>query len=98
MAVSNLDVAGALEERADALALEGANAYRVRAYRKAARSVEGLEEPVARLEAAGKDLRGIPGLGPGLALTVKAIVEGAPPPVRSAKAAAASAPAAGAGL
>src|ERR1041384_6072486 len=51
MAVSNLDVARALEERADALALEGANAYRVRAYRKAARSIEGLEEPVARLVA-----------------------------------------------
>ncbi|MEA3136270.1 MAG: polymerase [Thermoplasmata archaeon] len=73
--VTNEQVARILYERADALALEGANEFRVRAYRKAARSIEGLGKSVATLVAMGKDLTEIPGVGEGLAETVKAIVK-----------------------
>lgn len=75
MPVTNEQVARILYERADALALEGANEFRVRAYRKAARSIEGLGKSVATLVAMGQDLTQIPGVGEGLAETVKAIVK-----------------------
>ncbi len=63
----NADVAKILEELADLLELEGANAFRVRAYRNAARTVEALADDVAgivardpaalqQLEGIGKDL------------------------------------------
>lgn len=80
MPVTNEEVARILYDRADALALEGANEFRVRAYRKAARSIEGLGKSVATLVAMGKDLTQIEGIGEGLADTVTTIVkEGALP-------------------
>jgi DNA polymerase (family 10) len=78
--VTNEQVARILNERADALSLEGANEFRVRAYRKAARSIEGLGKSIAAAVAMGQDLTQIPGIGEGLAEAVRAIVkEGALP-------------------
>jgi DNA polymerase (family 10) len=82
--VTNEQVARILYERADALSLEGANEFRVRAYRKAARSIEGLGKSIATLVAVGHDLTQIPGVGEGLAETVKAIVrDGSLPPSKA---------------
>lgn len=78
--VTNEQVARILYERADALTLEGANEFRVRAYRKAARSIEGLGKSIAAAVAMGQDLTQIPGVGEGLAEAIRAIVkEGALP-------------------
>ena len=85
MPVTNEQVARILDEKADALALEGANPYRVRAYRKAARSIEGLGKSIATLVAVGHDLRQIPGVGEGLAEAVKAIVKDGSLPASSSK-------------
>ncbi|HUR24732.1 MAG TPA: helix-hairpin-helix domain-containing protein [Candidatus Thermoplasmatota archaeon] len=85
MPVTNEQVARILYERADALTLEGANQFRVRAYRKAARSIEGLGKSVATLVAIGHDLTQIPGVGEGLAEAVKAIVKDGVIPVSKAK-------------
>ncbi|MEN9817516.1 MAG: Helix-hairpin-helix domain, partial [Gemmatimonadota bacterium] len=53
MAVANVEVARLLEEMADLLALADANPFRVRAYRRAARMLSTLGQPVAALLAAG---------------------------------------------
>jgi DNA polymerase (family 10) len=83
--VTNEQVARILDEKADALALEGANPYRVRAYRKAARSIEGLGKSIATLVAVGHDLTQIPGVGEGLAEAVRAIVKDGSLPAASSK-------------
>jgi DNA polymerase (family 10) len=63
----NADVAAVLDEVADLLELEGANPFRVRAYRNAARVVRGLGREVAAMVAAGEDLTALPGIGDDLA-------------------------------
>jgi len=65
--MNNVDIAAIFDEMADILEFQGANAFRVRAYRNAARTVRDLPEPVAAivndesrnvvdLEGIGKDL------------------------------------------
>lgn len=68
-ALANAEVAAALSELADALELEGANPFRVRAYRTGARAVEGLTQPLAELAAEGgtSALEAVPGIGERLA-------------------------------
>jgi DNA polymerase (family 10) len=56
-----------LREIADLLELEGANAFRVRAYRNAARSVEELAEPIEALLQGERTLTDLPGIGEDLA-------------------------------
>ena len=55
-ALANADVARVLATLATMLELDGANVFRVRAYREAARVVESLPEPVAKLAAAAGGL------------------------------------------
>lgn len=74
MPVTNEEVARLLEAHAEALGLERANPYRVRAYQRAARSIAAHPRPVAQMVAAGEDLRAIPGVGEGLAKTVAELV------------------------
>lgn len=47
--IENIDIAKVFEEVADLLEIQGANQFRVRAYRTAARSVETLGVPCASL-------------------------------------------------
>lgn len=64
----NADVARFFDEYADLLEIEGANPFRVRAYRNASRTVEGLAEPVAQLAAQGASaLTELEGIGDDLA-------------------------------
>lgn len=63
MAVHNADIARAFGEIADLLELEDENPFRVRAYRNAARVIEGLGLDVAAALAAGKTLPRLPGIG-----------------------------------
>ena len=60
--VHNADVAAAFEEMADLLEIEGANPFRVRAYRFAARTLRDLPAEVAEMVAKGEDLTSLPGL------------------------------------
>jgi DNA polymerase (family 10) len=66
-AMSNLDIASAFEEIADMLEIEGANPFRIRAYRNAARTLIGLKEEVGALVGGGTDLSDLPGIGNDLA-------------------------------
>jgi DNA polymerase (family X) len=84
MAVTNEQVARVLEAHADALGLDRANPYRVRAYQKAARAIAAHKKSVAQMVAGGEDLRAIPGVGEGLAKMVAEIVATGKLPVAAA--------------
>ncbi|MCX6992166.1 MAG: DNA polymerase/3'-5' exonuclease PolX [Kiritimatiellaeota bacterium] len=75
MPVHNVEIAQALNKLADLLEIEGANAFRVRAYRNAAHLVESLPRSVADMVAAHEDLSELPGIGEALARKLKEIVE-----------------------
>jgi len=75
MPVHNAEIAGALYRLAELLEIEGANPFRVRAYRNAARTIESLPESVAVMLARGADLSELPGIGEDLAAKIKEFVE-----------------------
>ena len=72
--VHNADVAAAFEEMADLLEIEGANPFRVRAYRFAARTLRDLPAEVGEMVAKGDDLTSLPGIGDDLAGKIKEIL------------------------
>ncbi len=74
MAVENEDIAQIFDQYADLLEIEGGNAFRVRAYRNAARIIQGLPHSVTDMLAEGEDLDELPGIGKDLAAKMKAIV------------------------
>ena len=74
MPVTNAEVADVFREIADLLAIEGANQFRVRAYRDAAGTVARLSEPVADMVAAGDDLSELHGIGDDLADKIATLV------------------------
>ena len=61
--MENLDVARTLAEVADLLEIQGANPFRVRAYRGAVRTVQGLTRPLTRMGEEGEDLTALQGVG-----------------------------------
>jgi DNA polymerase (family 10) len=67
MAVHNSEIAEMFEEVADLLEIEGANEFRIRAYRNASRVVAGLSKSAADLVADEKALTELPGIGKDLA-------------------------------
>ena len=75
MPVHNADLAAVFEEIGDRLEIEGANPFRIRAYRNAARQLQAMGVPVADIVAKGEDLSELPGIGEDLAAKIKEIVE-----------------------
>lgn len=73
--MQNPDAAKLLDEVADLLEIQGANGFRVRAYRTAARTVRDLPQPVADLVHQGSDLTELPGIGADLAEKIATIVK-----------------------
>lgn len=66
--MNNAEIAAAFDEIADILEFQGANPFRVRAYRNAARTIGDLPEPVAAVaEDAERKLTDIEGIGEDLA-------------------------------
>ena len=74
MAVHNASIAETLRHVADLLEIEGANPFRVRAYRRAALTIEDLPQSAAKMVAEGKTLVGLPGIGKDLAGKIAEIV------------------------
>lgn len=74
MAIANADVAAVFDEIAELLEVQGGNAFRIRAYRNAARTVGDLPRSVADMVAAGEDLDALPGIGRDLAGKIAEIV------------------------
>jgi DNA polymerase (family 10) len=75
MPVQNAEIADMFEQTADLLEIKGDNPFRVRAYRRAARTVEGLPQSVRGMLAAEADLSQLPGIGKDLAGKIAAICE-----------------------
>ncbi len=65
--LDNAGIAQSFEDIADLLEIKGENPFRIRAYRNAARTVQGLPDEAAALLARGKDLSEFPGIGEDLA-------------------------------
>ena len=75
MPVQNAEIAAMFDQAAELLEIQGENQFRVRAYRHAARVIEGLPKGVGSLLAAGRDLSELPGIGKDLAGKIAGIVK-----------------------
>lgn len=74
MPVQNAEIAAMFDQTADLLEFKGENQFRVRAYRRAARTIEGLPQSVRGMLAAEQDLSDLPGIGKDLAGKIADIV------------------------
>ncbi len=74
--MQNVEIARRLEEVADLLEVQGANPFRVQAYRRAAQNVSRLPKPVADIWLEGGDdaLRSVAGIGERLCAAVRNLV------------------------
>jgi len=75
MPVHNADIAAIFEGIASLLEIEGANVFRVRAYRNAARTLQELGKDLRAMVQSGEDLTALPGIGEDLAGKIREIVE-----------------------
>ncbi|HEU0219232.1 MAG TPA: DNA polymerase/3'-5' exonuclease PolX [Gallionella sp.] len=74
MSVHNADITTIFEEIADLLEIEGANPFRIRAYRNAARILGDLPQEARVLVERGDDLTRLPGIGTDLAAKIEEII------------------------
>lgn len=70
----NFEIAQAFYELADLLALKEENFFKIRAYRQAARTIAGLEQPVEEMYRR-KTLYGVPGIGKNIIAKIGELVE-----------------------
>lgn len=73
--MENLDIARTLTLLADLLEIQGANPFRVRAYRNAVNTVNGLSKPLATMVEEGEDLTELPGIGKNVAAHVVELLD-----------------------
>jgi DNA polymerase (family 10) len=73
--IHNSEIVEILNRTAELLDIEGANPFRVRAYRHAARTVGGLPRSVTAMLAEGGDLSHLPGIGKDLAHKIEVVVD-----------------------
>ncbi len=66
--MNNTEIAASFDQLADLLEIDGANAFRVRAYRNAARTIEGIADSLNGSDK--KTLQEIPGIGEDLAAKI----------------------------
>jgi DNA uptake protein ComE-like DNA-binding protein len=74
---SNVEIAGVLNEISDLLEKQGADSFRIRAYREGAQSIRQAEQSIADLVRQDKmeQLRKLPGIGKGLAGVIQEYVQ-----------------------
>jgi len=75
MTVHNREIAERFDRLATLLEIEGSNPFRIRAYRNAARVIEGQGAQMSALLAEGKDLSELPGIGDDLAEKIATLVD-----------------------
>lgn len=74
--MQNSEIARQFEELADLLEIQGANPFRLRAYRNAARTISGLPDSIQDIvESDPRELQDLPGIGKDLAEKIVVIVE-----------------------
>lgn len=72
--LTNAEVARRLSELAQMLHAQHENPFKVRAYRRAAQTVEGMDESISDLVRAGDDVTRFEGIGKGIAAALREIV------------------------
>ena len=72
--MENIEIAAALDEVGDLLEIQGANPFRVRAYRNAVRTVRGLTRSLASMVGAEEDLTELPGIGKDLSAAIVELI------------------------
>ena len=72
--MENRDIAALFDKMADLLEFQGANPFRVRAYRKGSQRLQDLPDSVARLVENGDDLTKLDGIGKDLAEKIHTLV------------------------
>ena len=75
MPAHNAEIAAMLDRLADLLEIEGENPFKVRAYRNAALTVQGLSRSIADMVKAGETLTELPGIGDAIAKKLTEIVQ-----------------------
>lgn len=70
MRLSNADFAAIFEEVADLLEIDGANSFRVRAYRNAAETISEMGRNLSDMASGGENLTSLPGIGKDLAAAI----------------------------
>jgi DNA polymerase (family 10) len=73
--VENLDVARELTLLADLLEIQGANPFRIRAYRNAVNTIAGIGRSLPEMVAAGEDLTQFPGIGDSVAAHIVELLQ-----------------------
>ncbi len=73
--MENLDIARTLDDLADLLEIQGANPFRIRAYRNAVRTIEGHGRSLQAMVEAEEDLTELPGIGKDLAAHIARLVQ-----------------------
>ncbi|MDI9712624.1 helix-hairpin-helix domain-containing protein, partial [Acinetobacter baumannii] len=73
MPIHNAECAAVFAEIADMLEIQGANPFRVRAYRNAARTIADYGRDIPTMIAKGDDLGKIPSIGADLAAKLREI-------------------------
>ncbi len=74
-ALDNKTIAGLLYETADLMEIDAADPFRIRSYRRAAESVDGLPAPIWDLIPDQKKLLEIPGIGKGMAANLRELMD-----------------------
>lgn len=73
--MENIEIAARLEELADLLEIQGANPFRIRAYRNAVRTIRGLTRGLGDMVSRGEDLTELPGIGTDLSSHIRELLE-----------------------
>ena len=73
--MENPEIARIFEEVADVLEIQNENPFRIRAYRNATRTVEGLTTPLRKWVEEGRNLTDLPGIGKEMANHIREMVE-----------------------
>jgi DNA polymerase (family 10) len=73
--MNNVEIARTLTRYADLLEIDGADTFRLRAYRFAADEIDMLGDNLSDLVADGRPLEEIPGIGKAIAAKIKVLVE-----------------------
>ena len=73
--MSNAQIADLLRRYATVLVLEGADRFKIKAYRRAAETIETLKQDAAKLVSRGEDLKQLPAIGSAISATIEQIVK-----------------------
>jgi DNA polymerase (family 10) len=73
--VDNKAIATVFNETADLMEINGDDSFRIRSYRRAAETIEGLPQQVSDLADEPKKLLEIPGIGKGMAANIQELAE-----------------------